>query len=129
MSSKIPKSDLTGAIVAHFAALHNQHVEVPEWSREGEPPCIIYFDPLSVKERIELDENDPEFLLKVIIAKAKNADGLKRFTLADMPTLRMRASALVVARLANRILNADALDPKLLGESSPTGEKRDASSE
>lgn len=126
MSGAIPKSDLTSAIVGHFAALKNQHAEVPEWAEEGKP-CIIYFDPLNVQERIDLDENDPEFLIKVIVAKAKNADGLKRFTLADLPMLKLQASPLVIATLANRILNADAIDPRLLGESSPTGEKTEAS--
>jgi len=122
----IDKSDLTAAIVGHFAALKNQCVEVPEWAEEGRP-CIIYFDPLNVQERIELDEDSPEFLISVIIAKAKNADGLKRFTLADVAMLKRQASPLVIATLANRILNADAVDPKLLGESSSPDGKAEPS--
>lgn len=118
----IDKSDLTDAITSHFAALKNQHVEVPEWGSD-DIPAVIFFDPVTVAERIELDRYTEDYLPRVLIRKALKLDGSKMFTLADLPTLMNSASALIVAQVANRILNADAIDPKLLGEYSPTGGK------
>lgn len=128
MGEPFKHSDLTPAIIRHFDSLKNQHIEIPEWLLDGGEPTVVFFDPLNVQERIDLDEDADDYLVQVIILKAKKPDGSKMFTLADHPTLMLKASPWVVSRLANRILNADTIDPKLLGESSPTGEKRDASS-
>ena len=121
----IELSDLSSAISSHFKALKNQHLEVPEWGADG-IPAVIFFDPVTVAERIELDKHDDDYLVRVIIRKAQKPDGTKMFTLADLQMLLNSASALVVARVANRILNADAVDPKLLGEYSVPAEKTEA---
>jgi len=121
---KIEHTPLESAIRRHFNALKNQSVEVPEWSEPGKP-CILYFDPVTVAERIELDQYRDDYHARVLIMKARLPDGKPAFTLADLHLLQHQASALVVARLANRILSADAMDPKLLGESSAPAEKTD----
>jgi hypothetical protein len=122
----IDKSDLSPAVAAHFGSLKNQHIEVPEWSTD-ELPCVIHFDPLTVQERIELADDQPDFLARVLIRKALKPDGSKWFTLADLPMLLHNASALVVARVANRILNADAVDPAFVEEFSAPAEKTEPS--
>jgi len=121
----IERSDLSNAITAHFSSLKNQSVTVPEWGTDGEP-AVIFFDPVTVAERIQLDQNDEDYLVKVIIKKAMKPDGSKMFTMADKHVLMNSASALIVARLANRILNADAIDPAILGEYSPPGAKTES---
>ena len=121
----IEKSDYSDAIVAHFNAFKNQHIEVPEWEVE-EKPVTLFFNPLTVQERIDLSKYDDDFMVRVLIKKALKPDGTKAFTLADLPTLLHQTSPAVITRVANRILNADLVDPALLGEFSPTGAKTES---
>lgn len=123
----LQKSDLSAAITAHFNSLKNQWVEVPEWITDGKP-AVVFFDPLTVAERIELDQHKDDFYARVLIKKACKPDGTKYFTLVDLPMLMTSASPLVLVSLANRILNADSVDPRLLGEYSPPGAKTGSSS-
>ncbi len=117
----INKSDLAPAIEAHFEALKTQHIDVPEWGHDG-LPVRIYFDPVTVAERIELNRHDDDFLVMTLIKKAIKTDGSPMFTLADRHMLLHRASSAVVSEIANRILIADRLDPSTTEESSPPGE-------
>ena len=110
----IEKSKLAHAITAHFNALKTQSIEVPEWGENG-LPALLYFDPVTVGERIELEQYEEDYLVRVLIKKACLPDGTPAFTLADRALLLHGASAAVVSRIANRILVADSLDPKLTG--------------
>ena len=120
------KSKIANAISAHFNALKAQSIEVPEWKENG-LPTLLYFDPVTVGERIELEQYEEDYLVRVLIKKAQLPDGSPAFTLADRALLLNGASAAVVSRIANRILIADSMEPKLTGESSPPGEKTETS--
>jgi len=80
---KIEHTPLESAIRRHFNALKNQSVEVPEWSEPGKP-CILYFDPVTVAERIELDQYRDDYHARVLIMKARLPDGKPAFTLDDV---------------------------------------------
>jgi len=103
-------------------------MRVPQWD-DLDDECVLYFDPLTVEDRIKLDEEHPDYLIEVIIRHTRDEHGKPAFSLADKRWMRTKASPFVISIIANTILNADSLDPKLLGEfSSPDG-KAEGSSE
>jgi len=122
MGADFPESVMASAMTEHFNSLKGQFVEVPEWGKDGKP-AVIWFDPLTFQDWVDLDDKDPQHLAKVIIKKAKDAQGNALYTLADLPTFLYKTSPAVIERVANRIRYADMIDPALLGESSSPDEK------
>ena len=122
------KSRWRGPAVAHFTALGNQHMRVPLWD-DNEEECILFYNPLNVEDRIKLDEDHPDYLIEVIIRHTMDEHGKPAFTLADKVWMRTHASPFVISIIANTILNADSIDPKLLGESLSPDAKTENSSE
>jgi hypothetical protein len=103
-------SEILSKIAAHFDALGTRKIEVPEWGTE------IYASPVTLAERTRIyagakGDNDYEVLAKIIITKAKDAEGKPLFTLADKATLLQRADAAVLIRLAAEIMNGPSATP------------------
>lgn len=113
----IEKSPHQQAITAHFNALKNQQFEVSEW--DG---MVIHYSPLTTIERDELDAlkcGESEFNVHVLIKKARNEDGTPCFTDVDIGWLKREAAPAVIREVALRIMTADLVDVKRLGEPSP----------
>mgnify|MGYP001595439781 CR=1 FL=1 len=116
----IEKSKYKAAISAHFAALRQQSFEVPEWG------LTIYYDPLTPRQRDELDALDcgeNEMILRAMVKHAKDEDGTPCFTTADLPWLNESAATAVIRAVGLRIITADLMDIKTLGK--PTAPKKE----
>lgn len=114
--SAIPKSKHKEAITAHMRALKDQSFEVPEWE------TTVYYSPLTIRERDELESKDCsnlELLVHVIIKKARDADGAAMFTEADFGWLVRDAAFSVIQLVAGKISTADMVDVKSLGKPTP----------
>lgn len=84
---------------------------MPEWG------ATVYFDPLTIAERDKLRASaSNEYAVDAVILKAQDEGGSKLFSKADKPMLMNAASGAVIARIAGRILSADAMDVEKLGE-------------
>lgn len=103
-------------IRSHFDSLTKRKIDVPEWGVE------IHATPMTIAERAqvyrgisETDTHTP--LVRVLIVKAKDADGKPLFSIADEPHLLNHADPSVVFRVAAAILSNDAPDATELGNS------------
>lgn len=105
-------------IQAHFAALGRNRIEVPEWGAEG-VPLAIESTPMTVADRGNVyrfaKNNSLEFLVRVIVLKAEDANCKPIFTKDDVFKLLHYADARVVERVANAILGYGAPDGNELG--------------
>lgn len=91
-------------ITAHFDAIGTRKIEVPEWSLD------IYYTAVTVAEKTRIysgmkGENDYEVLVKILITKARDADGKPLFTLNDKPTLLQHADSAVLIRVCAEIMS------------------------
>lgn len=94
-------------IAAHFDAIGTRKIEVPEWGLD------IYTSPVTIAERTRIysgtkGDNDYELLVRILIAKARDAEGKPLFTLADKATLLQRADSNVLIRVAADIMSGAA---------------------
>lgn len=90
-------------ITAHFDAIGTRKISVPEWQLD------FYVTPVTIAERSRIyagskGDDDYEVLVKVLITKARDAEGKPIFTLADKATLLQRADSAVVIRIAYEIM-------------------------
>lgn len=97
-------SDAISKITAHFEALGTRELHVPEWG------MTIYWTPVTVAERTRIysgtkGDNDYETVVKILLDKARDADGKKIFTIDDRPALLQRADSSVVIRVAADIMS------------------------
>lgn len=95
--------------VKHFTALCEspQSIEVPEWA-DDEGPAIIYFTPLNMAERIDINKGDPdayEKTIRIVMLKAKDKHNKPYFSLEDKPKLRRFVDPAILGRIGNEILN------------------------
>lgn len=94
-------------IAAHFDAIGTRKIVVPEWNLE------IFTSPVTLAERSRIyadnrGDNDYGTLVKILITKARDADGKPLFTLADKATLLQRADSNVLIRVAAEIMSGAA---------------------
>jgi len=91
----------------HFELQEVKQIEVPEWPDEKGNPTILYAEPLSLGDRKTLSkyakEDDTEFLIRLIIMKARTSDGKAVFDLSDKPMLLTKVDPNVLNRIANDI--------------------------
>jgi len=91
---------------AHFEAQEIKRIEVPEWGEDGNP-AIIMSEPFTLADRKSLikfaQDDEMEFLVRLIIMKALDEDGKKIFDLSDKPTLMNKVDPSVILRIANAI--------------------------
>jgi hypothetical protein len=92
---------------AHFDLQGVTRIEVPEWPDEGGNPTVIYSQPFTLADRKKLikfaQEDDLEFVVRLVIMKCETADGEKVFDLSDKPTLMNKVDPNVIARIASEI--------------------------
>lgn len=91
-------------IAAHFDAIGTRKIEVPEWGLD------IYTSPVTIAERTRIyagtkGDNDYDLLVRILITKARDAEGKAMFTVADKATLLQRADSNVLIRVAAEIMS------------------------
>lgn len=109
-------SDAISRVRAHFDALAPKVIIVPEW--DG---LQIHTTPVTIAERGRIygkaDANDHELICRILIVKAKDANGQPLFTQADLPALMHHSSPEVVVRVAGEIMASGSPDATELGKS------------
>ena len=89
---------------AHFDAQETRVITVPEWTDEDGNPTIIYSSPLTLHERKQLgkfaENDDLEFIVRLVIMKSLTADGEKVFSIGDKPMLMNHCDPMVISRIA-----------------------------
>lgn len=109
------KSPLADVISAHWDALKRQYIDVPELQVDGRP-VRIWFDPLTLKERDDLNRlRGGEAVVELLILKATDEGGSKLFSKADKVQL-MNACGGWAQRVADRISFADSVSVDALGK-------------
>jgi hypothetical protein len=92
---------------AHFEKQEIKRIEVPEWGDDNGNPAIIMCEPFTLADRKALlkyaQDDDMEFLVRLVIMKALDDVGNKIFDLSDKPTLMNKVDPSVILRLANEI--------------------------
>jgi hypothetical protein len=98
-------SDITDRIRQHFEALGTREIPVPEWG------VSIYSTPVTVAERAKIyageKKTDQDFLVQILLTKARDREGRPLFTLEDKAVLMQKADSAVLIRVAAAIMNAD----------------------
>ncbi len=98
-------SEIADRIRQHFEALGTREIPVPEWG------ISIYATPVTVAERAKIyageKKSDQDFLVQILLTKARDRDGRPLFTLEDKAVLMQKADSAVLIRVASAIMNAD----------------------
>jgi hypothetical protein len=109
-------SDAISRVRAHFDSLAPKTIIVPEWDA-----LTIHSTPVTIAERARIygkaDADEHELVCRILIVKAKDADGKPLFTQADLPALMHHASPDVVVRVAGQIMASGSPDAAELGKS------------
>lgn len=100
--------------IAHFDKQGVIEIIVPEWEDESGQPTIIYSKPLTLSENRTLlkfaDNDNAEFVARLVIMKALDADGNKMFDISDKLHLMNRVDPAVLSRIANKMTKADGVE-------------------
>ena len=93
---------------AHFDAQGVTRIEVPEWPDEKGNPTVMYSQPFTLGDRKKLikfaQEDDLEFIVRLVIMKCETEDGEKAFDLSDKPVLMNRIDPEIISRIAAKIV-------------------------
>lgn len=96
--------------IAHFDSLGTKEIEVPEWK------TTIYATPLTLGEKSTLVKfaggDDADFMVRMLILKAKDKKGKALFELNDKPTLLGHVHPSVLERVVNEIANITSVKDK-----------------
>lgn len=99
---------------AHFEAQEVKRIEVPEWADEGGKPTVMYSQPFTLADRKKLakfaQEDDLEFIVRLVIMKCENDDGEKVFDLSDKPVLMNKVDPNIIARIASAITSTPSVE-------------------
>jgi hypothetical protein len=99
---------------AHFETQEVKRIEVPEWGDESGNPAIIMSEPFTLADRKSLikfaQDDDMEFLVRLIIMKALDESGNKIFDLSDKPTLMNKVDPNVLLKIANQITEVPSIE-------------------
>jgi hypothetical protein len=102
---------------AHFDAQGATRIEVPEWPDEKGNPTVMYSQPFTLADRKKLvkfaQEDDLEFIVRLVIMKCETQDGDKVFDLSDKPTLMNKVDPNVISRISAQIIQAPSADEQL----------------
>jgi len=92
---------------AHFDAQGVIRIEVPEWPDEKGNPTVMYSQPFTLADRKKLakfaQEDDLEFIVRMVIMKCEDENGEKVFDLSDKPTLMNKVDPNVIARISGQL--------------------------
>ena len=93
---------------AHFDAQGITRIEVPEWPDEKGNPTVMYSQPFTLGDRKKLikfaQEDDLEFIVRMVIMKCEDESGEKVFDLSDKPTLMNKVDPEIISRIAAKIV-------------------------
>ena len=93
---------------AHFDAQGMIRIEVPEWLDEKGNPTVMYSQPFTLADRKKLSkfaqEDDLEFIVRMVIMKCEDESGEKVFDLSDKPTLMNKVDPEIISRIAAQIV-------------------------
>ena len=99
---------------AHFDAQGITRIEVPEWPDEKGKPTVMYSEPFTLADRKKLikfaQEDDLEFIARLVIMKCQTEDGEKVFDLSDKPVLMNKVDPNIIARIASKITTAPSVE-------------------
>lgn len=99
---------------AHFEAQEVKRIEVAEWPDESGNPTVMYSQPFTLSDRKKLvkfaQEDDLEFIVRLVIMKCETADGDKVFDLSDKPTLMNKVDPNIIARIASEITSTPSVE-------------------
>ena len=95
---------------AHFDKQEVVEISVPEWEDESGNPTILYSKPFTLAERKTLykfsKDDDLEFLVRLVIMKALDADGNRVFDISQKLEMMNRVDPNVITRIANMMTAA-----------------------
>lgn len=101
----------------HFDAQGVTRIEVPEWTDEKGNPTVMYSQPFTLADRKKLSkfaqEDDLEFIVRMVIMKCEDETGGKIFDLSDKPTLMNKVDPGVISRIASNIASAPSVEEQL----------------
>ena len=93
---------------AHFDAQGVTRIEVPEWPDEKGNPTVMYSQPFTLGDRKKLikfaQEDDLEFIVRLVIMKCETEDGEKAFDLSDKPVLMNKVDPEIISRIAAQVV-------------------------
>jgi hypothetical protein len=96
--------------IAHFDGLGTKKIEVPEWD------TTIYATPLTLGEKSTLVKfaggDDADFMVRMLILKAKDKKGKHLFDLNDKPSLLGHVHPSVLERVINEIADTTSVEDK-----------------
>jgi hypothetical protein len=99
---------------AHFGS--RRSISIPEWKDENGNPTVLYWTPFTVDEQAKMkaardaaEDDATDAMLRVIITKARDAEGKKVFDIGDRPELRVAVDAMVLDRIMAAMMSTDSL--------------------
>ncbi len=99
---------------AHFDAQGLTRIEVPEWPDESGNATVLYSQPFTLADRKMLakyaQEDDLEFIVRMVIMKCETEQGGKAFDLADKPSLMNKVDPNVISRIAAEIARSPSVE-------------------
>lgn len=102
---------------AHFDAQGVTRIEVPEWPDEKGNPTVLYSQPFTLADRKKLmkfaQEDDLEFIVRMVIMKCEDEQGEKVFDLSDKPVLLNKVDPGIVSRIAAEIVVSPSVETQL----------------
>ena len=100
--------------IAHFDAQGITRIEIPEWPDEKGNPTVMYSQPFTLSDRKKLikfaQEDDLEFIVRMVIMKCESESGEKVFDLGDKPTLMNKVDPGLIARIAAQIAASPSIE-------------------
>ena len=96
MSNKIELSPLMKRVTDEFDVKPIRQIEVKKWAEADGSPLKVFIKPLTLREKSQFIKDVRKFdelqaYVKIIIAKALDAQGKPLFTIKDEPLLLTRA--------------------------------------
>ena len=92
---------------AHFDAQGVIRIEVPEWLDEKGNPTVRYSQPFTLADRKKLakfaQEDDLEFVVRMVIMKCEDENGEKVFDLSDKPVLMNKVDPNIIAKISTQL--------------------------
>jgi hypothetical protein len=99
---------------AHFDLQEVKRIEVPEWADEKGNPTVLYSQPFTLADRKKLSkfaqEDDLEFIVRMVIMKCEDESGEKVFDLSDKPVMMNKVDPTVIARIAAEIAASPSIE-------------------
>lgn len=102
---------------AHFDAQGITRIEVPEWPDEKGNPTVMFSQPFTLADRKKLakyaQEDDLEFIVRMVIMKCEDESGDKVFDLSDKPVLMNKVDPGLISRIAAEIVATPSVEAQL----------------